>query len=169
MKIIFLDIDGVLNSVQSANMYYRMCIKTGKPFGRRAMREDEFCPIACSNLRYILDEVPDVNIVVSSSWRIGRTLEELQTLLENIGVPKEKVISKTPRLNTERGIEIDSWLMSFAHKENLEFVILDDDSDMAHLKDKLIQTDFRTGLTWIEVEKVIEAFNKPQFKTIPME
>lgn len=170
MKIIFLDIDGVLNSVQSAHMYHRMWIQKDKPFGRRKMREDEFCPIACSNLLCILDEVPDAKIVVSSSWRIGNTLEELQAILENIGVPKDRVIDKTPVMRQcGRGIEIQQWLTDFAHKEHLEFVILDDDSDMAHLKDKLIQTDCCTGLTWIEVEKVITALNKPEFKTIPME
>lgn len=139
MKVIFLDFDGVLNSEQFIRALYR---KEG-PQG--LIRE--FCPIATSNLMTILTEVPDAQIVVSSSWRLGTSLEELQQILfEHAGVPKGRVIGKTPVdiKYGPRGFEIQAWLDK--HPEVTKFVIIDDDGDMQHLLPFLVQTNTRRGL-----------------------
>ena len=149
MKVIFLDFDGVLNSEQFVRMLYRQ--------NKRGGLCKEFCPIASSNLLHILTEVPDCKIVVSSSWRIGMSVEDLQTLLfENCDVPKERVIDKTAYLNdVPRGLEIQDWLDK--HPEVTHFVIVDDDSDMEHLKEKLVQTSWRHGLMLEQADSVIKA------------
>lgn len=165
MKILFLDIDGVLNSAQSNEMYYRQFLEAPEPKRRSLLRREEFCPIACSNLRRVLREVPDLKIIISSSWRIGRTLAELRTVLEKIGVESDRILDVTPRIhNEDRGIEIQEWLSRTDSNSLLmpvveQFVIVDDDSDMAHLKPHLVQTDWRLGLTWIDAENIIKIFN----------
>lgn len=147
MKVLFLDFDGVLNSEQFIRMLYRQTKKGGLA--------REFCPLASSNLLHIMIEVPDCKIVVSSSWRIGSSVEELKNLLfENCDVPKDRVIDKTPYLGTPRGLEIQDWLNK--HPEVTHFVIVDDDSDMEHLKDKLVQTNNRHGLMLEEADRIIK-------------
>jgi hypothetical protein len=180
VKILFLDIDGVLNSVQSAHFFHeeREKAKAGHPgfldaLGRRALRDDEFCPIACSNLRFILKEIPDLKIVVSSTWRMGRTVEELRDVLEKAGVARDRVLDKTEVIYSmdsgytkeiDRGLEIQKWLDDNANHSVLmpkyqvdDFVILDDDSDMAHLKETqhFIQTDYAHGLDYRTAVAVI--------------
>jgi hypothetical protein len=50
-----------------------------------------------------------------------------------------------------RGEEIQAWLTE--NPDVTQFVILDDDSDMAHLIDHLVQTDHKVGLTAADVKK----------------
>ncbi len=180
MKILFMDCDGVLNSAQSAHFFHRerQKAKAGDPafldaLGRRALREEEFCPIAVSNLLYILEEVPDLEIVVSSTWRMGRTLEELKTLFGKIGVDPKRVIGKTPALyGKERGIEIQAWLDDWQGNVGGvlmpvdEFVIVDDSSDMAHLMPHLVQTDCYVGLDFRKAHEIKRRF-LPEIKPLP--
>ena len=165
VKILFLDIDGVLNSAQSSHMHHRERKKAerGEPswldcLGRRALREDEFCPIACSNLADILDIIPDLNIVVSSTWRMGRTVEELRDVLTKAGIPRERVLDKTIILHHEqRGVEIKEWL---SRNKTEVYCVLDDDSDMNDVRDNFIQTDWLVGLDFHTRNKVINHFKQ---------
>lgn len=146
MKVIFLDFDGVLNSAQFFKALYR---QTGRSTFVR-----EFCPIAASNLIHIISEVPDVKIVVSSSWRIGTELNELRKILkEGADVPEELVIDKTVFLGGERGHEIQEWLSR--HPEVTKFVIIDDSSDMVHLTSYLVHTKWNHGLMLEDAEEVV--------------
>lgn len=150
MKVVFLDIDGVLNSRQFIKALYHQNGKGG------LVRE--FCPICSSNLVYILSEVPDAKIVVSSSWRISTSLEELRDILnEQIGVEKDRVIDVTlnfsPR-GRDRGYEIQDWLD--LHPEVTKFVILDDSSDMAHLMPYLVRTKWDLGLMIDKADEAIK-------------
>jgi hypothetical protein len=94
----------------------------------------------------------DAKIVVSSSWRCGMSVPELQELLSKWGVTGE-VIDKTPRLNGQRGHEIQAWLDQ--HPEVTDFVILDDDSDMAHLLKKRVKCHRIHGLDSRQADKSI--------------
>lgn len=148
MKVIFLDIDGVLNSEQFIRALYRKFKKGGL--------HREFCPICASNLLTIMTDVPDAKIVVSSSWRIGNTLEELQTyLFEGADIPKDRVIDVTPSFGSgPRGLEIQAWLN--LHPEVMKFIILDDSSDMEHLMPRLVHTSWRRGLMIEEAELAVK-------------
>lgn len=121
MKVIFLDIDGVLNHQK----HYEWLMNTNEPTPmQRTYPYTEFSPVSCKLLRDIIDNT-DAKLVVSSSWRLDG-LVKLNKLFRFFGLPN--AIDVTPCLNTARGIEIGAWLA--AHPEVTNYVILDDDEDM---------------------------------------
>ena len=121
MKVIFLNIDGVLNHEQ----HYKWLMETNEPTPmQRTYPYTEFNPESCRLLREIIWET-DAKLVVSSSWRLDG-LAKLNKLFRFFGLPN--AFDVTPCLNTARGIEIDAWLGS--HPEVDKYVILDDDEDM---------------------------------------
>lgn len=143
LKIIFLDFDGVLNSTQSAIYHVRKRTQYDTIF------IGDWCPIAFSNLKRLLEATPDARIVVSSSWRHGRTLEQLREILMAEGVDPSRIIGATPSSSVrgeQRGWEIQDWLD--AHPEVKDYVIIDDDADMLpHQQEHFVQTDGHIGLT----------------------
>jgi hypothetical protein len=158
MKLLFLDFDGVLNSAQFARLQHRAYLKDkskSRPY------RDEFCPICCSNLIYIIETIKDLKIVISSSWRLGSPVEELRSLLGRHGIPEDLIIDKTPHLVTPgegsvpRGFEIQKWLDEHKELDVERFCIIDDDSDMEHLSPFHVKTDFQVGLDFIAARKAI--------------
>lgn len=134
-KYIFLDVDGVLNHHET----YKK-----KQINSLYSDLDSECLALFSKLVHSIDHV---HIVLSSSWRlIESEMDRLEASFKEFGIPKW--IDITPYLEYEqgktRGKEISQWL-----KENHickdQIIILDDNSDMSDLKDRLIQTDFMNG------------------------
>jgi len=172
MKIIMLDMDGVLNSWQSAYWYREMLgHKEDEWVNYRVedidKEDDEFseyakqlCPLACANLRSILEDYPDSRIVISSTWRRGRTPDWFNRLFRMFKIlDEDRVIGKTDVMGTERGYEIQDWLAKT--EENVtEFVILDDDGDMGPYcgTDNFVQTDSKVGFDYFAKEKVDRLF-----------
>lgn len=158
MKIIFLDIDGIL----SVNYCGRD--KYGSLFHQKFE----------NNLKYIIDET-NAKIVISSTWRFSG-LKVLQQMWKDRNLAGE-VVDITPDCaqitdgfmeNVERGHEIQQWL-SKHQVEN--YVILDDDQDMLDSqKDHFVLCsgnsdhedceDIGYGLTKICANKAIEILNK---------
>lgn len=91
MKIIFLDIDGVLNHQQ----WYGSELYKDFPSKENYERQ-QFCTWTIELLNNLTDET-GAKIVVSSSWRLGRTVQQLQELFELVGITG-KVIDKNPLL-----------------------------------------------------------------------
>ncbi|MCM3268818.1 HAD domain-containing protein [Paenibacillus elgii] len=142
MKIIFLDIDGVL--VTSRHM-----VQSKKYFGH------EFDPECVRNLQEILEKT-EAKIVVSSSWREGRILKQLQSIFEINGI--KKVVGMTPIIEGAiRGKEIKEYLNDILNSgvEVDKFVIIDDEEEMGELDDHLVETSFETGITKAIADKVI--------------
>lgn len=158
-KIVFIDIDGVLNSEEWADKCFNKLVS------------DDICdsdvdPDAINRLMKFLDDT-NAKIVLSSSWRslnVQSTILEFSTheLLKKL-IPY--VIGVTPRLHKyiKRGNEIAYWMdiLSIDYNalvkhgwvlENVEiskkyrYVIVSDDSDMLRGQN-FVQTDFQTGLT----------------------
>jgi len=155
--IIFLDIDGVLNSVAFA----RRTTFTGWPDGH-------IDPEAVKHLNHLIAET-GAKVVISSTWRKMLNHEELAGVLARHGFVGE-VIGETPdfyKLESwerpvpaarygrfERGDEIQAWLDE--HGQDVEtFVIFDDDADMRHLNNWLVQTSHETGLQAEHVERAL--------------
>jgi len=142
MRVIFLDIDGVL--------------WTQLPLDAAA---DTFSADSVDQLNRILRAHPDVRIVISSAWRHMHPLGWLQDHFESQGIDPEKIVGITPYMSdmtSVRGNEITRWLG--LHPDVTDFVIVDDDSDMGYLMDRLFQTKFQTGLTAEIADRIIEHF-----------
>ncbi len=144
MKVIFLDIDGVL--VNSSSLL---------------TTSDSYIPDSnCLRLLNGLIKRTDSRIVITSAWRIGRTLVELQELLSGWGVDGI-VLDKTPNSpnsrEEDRGFEIQLWLddRKKSRGDVESFVILDDNNHMPKLLDFLIQTKFEPGLTEPDTQKAL--------------
>ena len=134
MKVLFLDIDGVLNSI-------RTCTATGAyphDFDEKGKRRFDW--IAVSLIRKLCVD-HDAKIVISSTWRTTYSPTEI-----GLGLTLP-CIDRTPVLNTHRGVEIDTWLNS--HPEVTHYAIVDDDSDMLfHQREYFVQTDAQEGLLY---------------------
>ena len=151
MKIIFLDVDGVLNSIKNL---INVSNKNHRPYSGYDYPFDEKC---LKNLKRIVDET-NAYIVITSTWRmheIGKSI--LLNELKKYGLD-ERVIGYTDILHQSRGEEILRYLDKLG--ENIIFIILDDDNDFKSLDDYLIQTDYQYGLTEKETKLAIKKLNK---------
>lgn len=151
MRIIFLDIDGVLNN----RLWIQELSRQPDP------NPYLFDPKNVEALNHII-EMTEANIVISSAWRHGKKLNWLRKHLRKQGV-KGHVLGVTPDGwnnlksfpdNWVRGHEIELWLQKNTDGRAV-FVILDDDDDMGPLMDKLVQTSMERGLTMAEAARAI--------------
>jgi len=156
MNIIFLDVDGVLNSINKLVKEYN---KTNKPHSGYSYPFDETC---LRNLQILIRET-NSKLVVTSTWRRDKTgRETLLNALKDYELDKE-VIGYTPiLLGKKRSVEIKQYLSTL--KESSDFIILDDDKDMGELLPFLIKTDIQKGLTYENVQEAITKLNKLKVK-----
>lgn len=158
MNIIFLDVDGVLNSEESVIRFHDEKVSRGEePYACDEIFPEEYL----NNLKELI-ELTDSKIVVSSTWRMwfpdGCHWKKLMSNL-NEYVLDRYVIGITPRLQTKRGEEIRAWLKK--HPETTNFVILDDDSDMCEFTEtNLAQTSWKTGFTRDVLAKALKILGK---------
>lgn len=155
MKVIFLDFDGVLNSLQSFKMWeykkdqskWETEMYAGWKGSMREYLAMEFCPICFSNMEELVRRNPDVKIVISSSWRQGETVESLKQILFPSKLISEAVIDVTESFSKIRGEEIQKWLNE--HPEVTKYVIVDDDSEMLDSqKENFVKTTFMHGFQY---------------------
>lgn len=166
MRVIFLDIDGVLNT--STDIYERRRIKfRGK---RRIPTNKKPKRVFAKLVEWMLEN--DIYFVMSTSWRGNSQIEDWNEILKNYGVKKDLVISLTPfHSEAIRGLEILQWLDSWNNvgvkeygKEKVnDYIVVDDDiNDIKPYinKKKIIRTDVKNGLTEKDLEKIIFYFEK---------
>lgn len=170
MKVIFLDIDGVMNSTEEMIALYNQ-------YGS-SIDNTLPSPTKCKLLKQLVDET-GAKLILSSSWRLslnaiqklidlfepyslvlsGFTCHEVEskkfknTLYEDINPRYQHTIGDFGIYIEDRGAEIAAWLLD--HPKVSNFVILDDeDSDIkAWFPNNLVKTDLLNGLT---EEKVLE-------------
>lgn len=144
-KILFLDIDGVVNNKES--------FKKGTHFPI-----DQYCAFLVGKIQ--LETGCDV--VLSSAWRhLGEGYAEVEKRVVKLRGKTGSCCSGI------RGVEIYNWLHeNFTHEQlsspNFRYAILDDDSDMLlWQKDNFFQTSFTEGgLTEEIANKVIKHLNR---------
>lgn len=135
MKILFLDIDGVVNCATTMQRHRGFIgIDPVMAFMVGKIQLDTGC-----------------EVVLSSTWRLDeRSRAEVRKQVV-------KFIDCTPnhRHETNRGGEIQAWLD--AHPEVTKYAILDDDSDMLPSQiPNFFKTSWQTGITEEIARKVTE-------------
>lgn len=145
MNLIFLDIDGVLNSQE----FWARHVAAG---GRGGL--DGIDEMAVRRLNTLV-VTSGARVIVSSFWRFYG-LPALQILLDHRGA-SFPLSGHTPyQRGATRGAEIASYLsIAFSQKRPGAFVILDDDDDMGDLAPHLVRTDHRVGLTDADVDRAL--------------
>lgn len=138
LKVIFLDIDGVLSS-----------------FGVRGLcgtRLDLFADIV---------KKTGAMVVLSSTWRLPQCREQRMRLQQELGKRDVKLFGMTPILDkpfgssglmqaVTRGAEIGAWLAAAQRRHKISaFVIIDDDpsNEMGKLQHAVVKCDGYQGLT----------------------
>jgi len=147
VRLVFLDIDGVLNSMQ-------FILKMQGLFDNPAHQID---PDAVKRLNRLTDAT-GAFIVVSSTWRlpfvIFNQIDQLKELMASHGITAP-VLGATPNTNGNRGSQIQLWLNDHPDLDVGSFIILDDDSDMGDLTSRLVKTKFDDGLQDSHVAQAI--------------
>jgi len=163
IRVVFLDFDGVLNHDV---WFKKLSNHMDDPMTSRKP-EHAFDPECAKRVDRLCNRCKAV-IVVSSSWRYGRSVGELGRMLRAIGITA-KVIDATPMeierdeaakdyppeilevipkaritLSATRGREIAHWLEHTGFEVD-GIVILDDDRDIAPLQHRHVETSFHRG------------------------
>jgi len=128
--VVFLDFDGVLHPGTTGTMRL------------------------AGALEALLEKYPDVRIVISSSWRMGETLDELRGWFSPSIA--SRIIGVTPvlapSLRAVRQAEAESWLGA---NPTRHWCALDDEAELFQAGCSwLILTDSRTGLTQDTLRKL---------------
>ena len=161
-KVIFLDIDGVLNTERQ----HERCVEAGLAYVDNFGYA--FDPVSVTNLKGIVDET-GADIVISSSWKFWG-LSTMQKLWASRKLPG-KIIDVTPNnvsdemllsvdlslmeLPAGKGSEIKEWL-STSGQDVSDYAILDDMEDMLpEQQSHFVQTDPRVGITNADADRVI--------------
>ena len=156
MKLIFLDVDGVLNNTQNIKKY-RFFFR-----GKRRLLVD-VKPFYCFKklLKEIEKNKMDVRIVISSSWRVGSIPADWKKLFKHYFDNPEIVKGRTPYLYKDRGIEILELLKIAKEKGDMidDYIVLDDDIEdiINHIpNNKVIKINRRYGLTSSDTEQILK-------------
>ena len=160
MKLIFLDIDGVLNNTKDVKKY-RLFLK-GE---RRVLIDIEPFFYFKRLLQEIEKEKLEVRIVISSSWRLGTTASDWKKLFKHYFGEENIILGRTLHLECDRGLEILNFLqMIDEEKETVEdYVVVDDDiEDIIDYvgKRRIVKTSVKRGLTNKDVRKIIRKLKK---------
>lgn len=161
--VIFLDIDGVLNSHRFFLARGKHRPENGEPFWHH-----DVDPGAVATLNRVV-QASGAELVLSSTWRLLWPLTEVSDLLRSRGLSRP-LLDKTPEWRTRRGNvvgvyghrgdEIQAWLNAQPEPPS-GIAIVDDDADMAHLLPWLVQTDAVEGLTGAHVDAVLATLGRP--------
>ena len=154
MKLIFLDIDGVLNHEliyreKSQDERYK---EVGHPK----------CDLDPKKVELLNDLIynTDAKVVIISTWRKGRNIGVLQGLLEWAGFKGEIIgiteVLTLPHAIVPRGVEIYNYLEE-CQSTDIQYIILDDDRDMLlRQKNNFFHVDSYCGLTPNIVRRAIK-------------
>lgn len=140
LHLVFLDIDGVLNSERMADVMYG------------GLETD------CVTRLNRITADPDVQVVISSSWRKHYGVTEIYDQLRVAGF-NGRIAGHTPALdNKTRGEEIALYLRTFPARylrPITSIVVFDDDEDISPLSHRLVRTDYKFGLRDQDIDRAL--------------
>lgn len=138
MKVIFLDIDGVLND-----------------FTNGIYADDTPTDQHLAQLKYIV-EATGAELVLSSSWRMKS--RDYKLVVKRLADFDMKLFGMTAELRGGRSEEIKDWLNN--HREVTSYVILDDIEMPDELKARQVRTTLAYGLLPSHAKKAIDILNR---------
>jgi hypothetical protein len=164
-KVIFLDIDGVLNTGRWH------CQAKGEEL------QDEygykFDPKAVANLKRIVDET-GADIVISSTWK-SFGFSELEEMWKDRGLPG-KLVGLTPNSVSDemllevdidsielfhiRGAEIKEWLTKHGKRVSNYIIIDDMDNMLPEQQPHFVHTNPEVGITEHDADMTINILNR---------
>lgn len=164
MKLIFLDVDGVLNSDTyfASEAYKKETTGASDAEIMLILHQAHLDPNALQLLNDLVQR-SGAEVVLSSTWRSKYSPTELTEMMQKRGATFT-ISDSTPILygkmseRIPRGKEIKAYLSKLAVQPET-FVILDDHDDMLGLKKFLVWTDYKPGLTSQDVEQALQILN----------
>lgn len=182
-RFIFLDIDGVLNSADTIS-------RDVGPFASAGEHRLSMLDLGmCARFAGLLYAAPDARVVLSSTWRLMHTAQDMAALIIKkltdggssgaadaikhaivggmvvprfIGRTGETALMGTLRSTMGRGCEIQAWLEAFTPDPLVQHVaILDDDSDMGLMAVAHVATSWMTGLLPEHCTAALKMLSRP--------
>lgn len=153
IKVIFLDVDGVLNN----STIWESVVNP----------DDQISKEMVALVNQICDRT-GAKVVFSSMWRITMPHPELHNHLKNNFGATFEVLGDTVINDKSRIFQISDWMDDNFTSCNDDFIVIDDDNVydkqppfMKKVADKhFFQTDFRVGLTQDIADKIILRFGE---------
>lgn len=163
MKVLFLDFDGVLN---------KHGVSPEKPQWAKSWPFKWIEAKLVHQLDSIIDEHPNLEIVVSSTWRKHFSLGELKSVLHDHSIEAGKrIIGVTPdhtgdmRTSANRGDEIQAWLDKQPKNLVKTYAILDDDSGMLPAQQThFVHINGYYGITEQDAQQVCQILSTKEYK-----
>ena len=147
--VVFLDIDGVLNSKQW--YAHDAASHDGISSTERKLWEHSIDPACVQRLNRILQQTGAVAIV-SSSWRKKHALSEIVSILESRGFRGEVEGATSANGTHSRTEEIAEWLAE-NRPPGAAYVVIDDELPSALPTERVVSPSNQTGLTDKDVER----------------
>lgn len=135
-RVLFLDIDGVLNS----EAYWQRL--SGRGITIVSSQGQKIDPDAVKHLNRIVHST-HCTVVLSSSWRLGRGFEKAWGWLKEAGYTGH-LHDRTSSTLAGRGAEISEWL---SQQPPCAYAILDDEPELKTHEGRWVHTPYATGLT----------------------
>ena len=149
IKIIFLDIDGVMNNSQTMLHNYRTW-------------EFDQVPVEC--LKRIL-AATDAYIVISGALGRALHIDDMRAIFESHGIRGNRILGTTRNVG-DRGDDIDDWLAWCTYEDQIQSYILIDDAGPPNIgrhHRRLVHTTSDVGLAPEDVDKAIALLNERTF------
>lgn len=163
MKVLFLDIDGVLNSYRSIAAGYQFynCSSLMRELQLGTAANAGFDPTAVNLLRQAQADI-GFKIVISSTWRLSFNINHFHKIFDLYGWDtRSAIISSTQSTDTIRGDEVKLWLDS--NPEVKQYVILDDSMDFLEEQlDRCVFTKYEEGMTYATFAEIYRKFGHPE-------
>ncbi len=142
MRVLFLDIDGVLN---------RERYRPVESLGLRSWIEPDLAQRLCEVLKETGAE-----IVLSSDWRRGREIELLRGELLAAGIGP--MIDVTKEIHGPRWREIETWMTEHGRTPE-QIAIVDDFHDMGPLQARFVRVSPLNGLDGEAARALVALFD----------
>lgn len=155
-KIILLDIDGVLTTSTTSNLYNGM-----KAAGLEPEEKVQFKPEAINQLNQLIEATPTAKIVIVSMWRRTMSNGRIKKLLCDAGFKYWNAILDTEHFagETPKADEVEFFLNKIDDLTN--YVIIDDcDSYSVWQKQHLVTPDPEIGFNFLNKEKAIKLLKR---------